>query len=145
VLCILRKFSGLFFKRRNIKEDRTCHVVLLGVISVDCGFTGDGKGSCLVCISLVLAEINRYDCYRLQARSEDLSLPGLKPARRQYTLYHTTNVDKQVCFVMFIWLTLLCQIFYPFTSGPYKELFKNCTSDSSKISRNIFSPASGHC
>jgi len=39
-------------------------------------------------VSLVLAETNRYDCSRLEATSEGLSLPGLKPARRQPKLYH---------------------------------------------------------
>jgi hypothetical protein len=69
---------------------------------VDWGFTDDGKGSVLVCISLVLAEINRYDCYRLEATSEDLSLPDMKLARRQPKLYRIKNVYKQFCVVSFV-------------------------------------------
>lgn len=69
---------------------------------MDWRFTDCVEGSILVCISLVLAEINRYDCYRLEATSEGLSLPGLKLARPQPKLYGIKNVYKQVCVVRFI-------------------------------------------
>lgn len=60
------------------------------------------RGSVLVCISLVLAEINRHDCYRLETTSEGLSLPDLKLTRRQPKLYHIENVYKQNCVERFM-------------------------------------------
>ena len=107
------------------------------------GFTDDDKGSDLVCISLVLAEANRYDCSRLEAKSEGLSLPGLRPARRQPKLYHIKNDYKQVCVVRFIWLSLRCQIFYFFIFGLYKEAFRNGHPIQVIFQEIFFPPVSG--